>query len=1363
MLAVANEPAKHFNYPQKINFQHLLANEDLVLGEIQAIYQDSIGFIWLGSNNALVRYDGYDFKPINFIPQDAPPGDSGLPVKSITHIMEDRRGTLWIGGRGGLMKYNRNLGRLEKLKHQQDLQVQAYNASISFIVESKDGKIVGASSNGIFIVDPMTEHISNINQSNNNKLSHDSIHSLYFDETGNLWLGTESGFDKMDWQSQAITNYKAFPDKPDSVTDNTVMGFVPDKDGRFWLGTTNGLVNLDPATQTFTRYRHDKNDPHSLGGNVIWTLFKDTNGYLWIATDGGGLSVFDHQKEKFIRYQHDRGRSGSLSSNVVRSIFEDSSGDIWVGNFPEGLNFFDRSSAAITVFESDPSNPNSLNHRSVLGIQVDNKGNVWVGTDGGGLDYLNRDTEEFTHFTHDEDDPSSISSNAILTTFIDSQGVLWAGTWGGGIFHYNTKTKDFTRIPFDYKRTQKATIETSKRLNSANVWCVYEDRQKVLWVCTHSGGLSRYDRHTGEFTHYWPDDNDKHSIASGLVWTVFEDSQGEFWVGTVGGLSRLDRDTGKFTRYESLEDDPTTISHESILSFYEDSKGRLWIGSERGLNLYHRESDTFSGFFKKDGFIDDAIRSIIEDDAGLLWLGTNNGVSSFNPESRKVRNYNRDSGRTVGAFSIGAAAKSDQGEVIFGGVKGLRFFRTAELEGNKNIPPVVLTDFKIFSESVGVGGNDGILTKTINQSDNIVIDHTKSMFVFDFSALNYRDSGKNQYAYKLEGFDHNWIYVDDQRSAKYTNLDAGTYVFRVKGSNNDGLWNEAGNTITIVQLPPPWKTWWAYTLYSLAGIALVLAFVHHQSQKRRRIEEQNRLLEKKVKERTVELQKKNNDIQSMLGNMHQGLFTIEANGKIHPEYSHFMEDIFETKNIVGVHYADILFSQCDLTSDKLNQTKESVNAIVGEDPFNFDFNSHLLVEEYDKEIKGKTKHLSLDWSPIIQGDIVDKLMITVRDVTQLKQLQADAKHQQRELDMMMQLLNISSKKYFMFEKSSAKFIEQNREGIRAAQAPEPDTLALLFRNMHTIKGNSRTFGFTHVSTLAHDIESDYTALKNPFSHKEVKAWDKTLLLAQLDGLEQVLAEYADIYRRVLGRTDKEDRTDGMWLDADSMMTINDSINAMHKVFPEVVESKILQPIQSMMLEAISSPFEKVIEDIVQSLPSMAQQLGKAEPSVQVHAKGIHIKNESHALINNVFSHILRNSLDHGIEAPDQREQSGKQAEGHIEIEVKTERESLVLRVRDDGRGLNIDRLFEKGVETGLWERDAHPDCADIAELMFASGVSTKEAVTDISGRGVGMDAVRQFLVDQGGNIHLHLLAPKAANDAFVPFETVIDVPKSALL
>ena len=1347
--------AKAEPLPERISFQHPLENKDIVLGEAASIFQDSQGFMWFGGANAIIRYDGYEFKSIPLTVNTAQ-GEEFRPVKMAVDIFEDSENILWVSTRTGLLRYDPRTERLTQIADNPNAQVTITTTDLLQSLELPSGELLVASKSGLLVVDrsKLTYSVILPDENNTQSIHSKIVQTVHLDPKGNLWVGTEAGLEKLDWDKKHFELIKPYPEQPNLLPANSVTDIISDGNGQLWLATFNGLVHYDPKTQETKRYINQPNDPFSLGGNDIWTLWLDSTGALWIASDGGGVSVFEKSKKypqgRFINHKHEAGRASSINSNQVRTVFEDKTGDIWVGNYPDGINFFDRSSAAITTYTHDPSNSNSLSHNSTLSMQEDQQGNLWLGTDGGGLNYFDREKNSFFAYKNIPNDETSISSNAVLTTFLDSQGHVWVGTWGGGVSRLDPATGKFHRYPFDELRKISESISSSQRLNNAHVWSIKEDSLKNIWLATHSGGLSKYDRATNQYTHYVHNDSDPNSIIGGNTWDTFEDSKGNFWVATSAGLDLMERDSEVFTHFLADATNPSSLSNPSVLSIFEDSQGRMWFGTDAGLNLLNEDRSSFTVYKKSDGFNDDTIRQILEDQEGRLWLSTNNGISLFDPETKKIKNYNRDSGKLMGGFHTDSGLITHKGEIIFGGIEGVRFFNPEKLKENKTPPPIVFTDFKIFADSISIGGEDGLLDESINTTQKIVLDYKKSMFVFGFSALNFRDPGKNRYAYKLDGFDDDWLQVGDQRSAKYTNLNAGTYTFHVKGSNNDGVWNEEGTSITIIQLPPPWKTWWAYTLYALALLAIILWFIAHQRQKRKIIEEQNRLLEAKVAERTGELKQKNDDIQAMLENMPQGLFTVQENELIHPEYAHYLEEIFETNDIANRKVSDLLFTGANLGSDSLDSANNAIFAIVGEDEMNYEFNKYLLIDEYDIEINGKVKHLALDWNPILSDGIVNKLMVSVRDVTRLKQMESEAQGQKRELDIISQLLNISSEKVLGFEESSSRYIHANYEAIEAAETRNDETIALLFRNMHTIKGNCRTYGFSHLSDVVHEVESTYSSLKS----SPDAPWNPDKLLDDLERVKKAVAEYSDIYRRVLGRGDNDggDRHEGFWMN-----------NAIMDKIQELAEAEQVETLKQFVGRIQSSPIEDVLVDVVASLSSIAGQLNKHTPSVKFNAKNIRIKNTSFELLTDVFAHVLRNCVDHGLETPEERVRNGKDERGSILINAMVIQENLNIFVNDDGKGINLCRLFEKGIELGRWTKDSSPSNQEVAELVFCSGVSTKDAVTDISGRGVGMDAVKEFLKAQGGNVQLVLQNTSESERGFVPFELLVTLPKGLFI
>jgi signal transduction histidine kinase/ligand-binding sensor domain-containing protein len=997
--------------PERISFRNILENKDITLGEGDSVFQDSQGFMWLGGSNALIRYDGYEFRHIE-LHENAQPAtvkvpakiarnsrerrvskESRLkvPVKVAQHFYEDHHKIIWISSRTGVLQYDINTEKLTKLPDDDSQPIKISTTDFKKIIELPTGEILGCSLAGLFVIDRRTLKYTVIvpDPSKLNWLKGKRVNTAHIDKRGVIWLGTDEGLERMDWSRKYFTLYKLDAERPDVIANNRVVDIVEDKNGNFWLATSYGLVHFNTLSYATQRYVNNPKDPYSLSGDDLWKLLIDSQGVLWMGSDGGGVSVFDEANQRFINHKSEAGRLGSLNTNQVRTLYEDNSGDIWVGFFPVGFNYYDRSGAAISSYSRESDNPKSLNYNHVLSVLEGDDGNLWLGTDGGGLNYFNRETGEFKAYKYDPDDPTSINGDSILSTYKDSQGLIWVGFWGRGLGSFDPKDMKFTRYPVGLQRKSSARVSTSKELNSEHVWSIREDKDHNMWITTHTGGLSKYNRATKEFTHYTHVLNDPLSIADGITWNTLEDSSGRLWVGTGSGLSLLDQKNNTFTTFTTDPKNPRSLSNPFVISIFEDSKKRLWLGTDVGLNLFHPETQDFTRYDKKNGLLDDTIRTILEDAQGNLWLSTNNGFSKFNPETSEIKNVNRIDGRLIGGLASRSGIVSSRGEIIYGGVNGLRIIRPNELLENKKIPPIVLTDFKLFSDSVEVGGPDGLLKRSINQTQEIELNYSQSIFAISFAALNFRDTDKNQYSYKLDGFDADWIDAGDQRTAKYTNLDPGKYVFRVKGSNNDGVWNEQGKSITIIQRTPPWMTWWAFSLYVMTGLCFVFWFIYQQRRKRHLVEEHNRMLELKVVERTAEVREKNKDIHVMLSNIPQGIFTVQNDGRVHSEYSQYLESIFETKEIAGRSASDLLFSRANLVGDELALARSAIFAIIGEDEINFELNRALLLDDYDIEIDGRKKYLALDWNPIIEGEIVDRLMISVRDVTQLKQMESN--------------------------------------------------------------------------------------------------------------------------------------------------------------------------------------------------------------------------------------------------------------------------------------------------------------------------------------------------------------------------------------
>lgn len=520
----------------------------------------------------------------------------------------------------------------------------------------------------------------------------------------------------------------------------------------------------------------------------------------------------------------------------------------------------------------------------------------------------------------------------------------------------------------------------------------------------------------------------------------------------------------------------------------------------------------------------------------------------------------------------------------------------------------------------------------------------------------------------------------------------------------------------------------------------------------------NRMVEN-LAQRTALLREKTNDIQNMLHHMPQGILTIVSGGVVHHEYSEFLTTIFETRDIRGRNYLDLLFAAGDLPADTRAQVEATVAACLGEDRMNFEFNAHLLVESFALSLPdGRVKQLELDWSPICNDDgMVEKLMVCVRDVTEIRKLEAEAEVQKRELQMIGQILAVSQEKFHEFLQSARELAAANEALLRDADAERDERVAMLFRNMHTIKGNARTYGLLHLTHAAHEAEQAYAELRQ---HPD-QAIDAPALLAQLGEVVQRIEAYAALNEVKLGRKGPGRRANAekyVMAKREPLDRLLAELGALdlRGASPQALADALARTRHELALIGTES-LTSILAGVFDSLPSLAAELGKEAPQLEVGDHGLVVRNQVADLLRNVFMHLYRNSLDHGIEPAAERRAAGKSPAGRIVLTARLHDGRLQLRLRDDGRGLALARIRQKAVERGVLATDAQPSDDAVAQLIFAAGFSTASAVTEVSGRGVGMDAVQGFLRREAGDIRLVFLDNAAGAD-FRAFETLITLP-----
>ena len=519
----------------------------------------------------------------------------------------------------------------------------------------------------------------------------------------------------------------------------------------------------------------------------------------------------------------------------------------------------------------------------------------------------------------------------------------------------------------------------------------------------------------------------------------------------------------------------------------------------------------------------------------------------------------------------------------------------------------------------------------------------------------------------------------------------------------------------------------------------------------------NENLETLVAERTLALRQKTADIQSMLQNMPQGVLTIVAGNKIHPEYSAYLETIFETTSIADRDVMALVFANTSLGADTLSTIEVSVAACIGEDAMNYEFNSHLLVTEFDARMAdGRVKSLELSWSPIVnESDVVEKLMVCVRDVTELKRLANEASTQRRELEMIGEILSVSQEKFQDFMSTSLAFVDENRTLTEQASGPTAELITQLFRNMHTVKGNARTYGLGNLTNTVHEAEQTYDELRKGQSTE----WQPATMLEQLDQVRGLLDEYAKINDTKLGRKGPGRRGNVEKFLMVEKAQVAEALQALQGVdtTDAAAMRATLAETEKVLRRIGTERVPDLLGGVVESLPSLAKELGKEPPVVGIHDNGVLVRNQIGGLLKNLFTHLLRNAIDHGIELPAARLAAGKPAVGRIDLDVALAGDDMTMVLRDDGQGMALARIRQIAAERGLVDPSAALSDEDTAQLVFLPGFSTAEVVTEVSGRGVGMDAVKGFLEREGGRVSVRFLGARTES-GHRPFEFVIVLP-----
>ncbi len=794
---LTNSVSLYAKPPKILRFDNITIEDGLSNPIVYDIVQDKKGFIWIATANGLNRYDGYNFR--HYLPdKNDPMSRKTILNEVIIDLLVDKDGVLWLGSpAGGLSSYYAKTDEFTHFIHDPKDPLSISNNSIYSLSEDSQGNIWIGTDGGLNCYRKDKRIFVNYKHdpADTNTIADDAVHAVIADENGVIWVGTkDAGLDRFDTIKNEFKHYKHNPDDPNSISSGDYPDLYIDSSGILWITSIGGGLNrYDRETDRFIHYKHDPNNEDSISHDSQIRVNEDSQGDLWISTYGGGVDCYDRGKDIFIHYKHDPGNPHSLAHNSNVTVFEDRSGVLWFATYGGGISKYDRKTERFRLVQNDSTNPGSLSNNDVHAIYEDSKGYLWIGTDGG-LNKYDKSTGSFIRYLHDPNNHRSIGSNSVWAIDEDSTGDLWIAT-DRGISRYSRATGEFIRYEHDPNNL--------KSLSENRTWFLLVDYNDDVWVGTQSSGLDRYDREKGTF--------ERHSIGN-FISVIYEDSNRDVWFAG-GGLFRYNREKKQFKSYQHNPTDQNSIISQQIYAIFEDSLNNLWVGTAGGLELFEKEKEIFAHYSQKDGLIDNNVTGILEERPGVIWLSTARGISRFDFINKRFQNY------AIGSFNRAAYFRSKNGEFLFGKPDGLIRFFPETIVDNPHKPPVVLTSFKVFNKEVE-------LTENLSEINEITLSYEDKFFSFEFAALDYSDPLRNQYKYKLEGFDEEWINLGStRRFAGYTNIKGGNYTFRVIASNNDGIWNEKSIAIKVRITPPFWETWWFYTVMTLIGIFILISII----------------------------------------------------------------------------------------------------------------------------------------------------------------------------------------------------------------------------------------------------------------------------------------------------------------------------------------------------------------------------------------------------------------------------------------------------------------------------------------------------------------------------------------------------------
>ncbi len=876
-----------------LRFEHIGRDQGLQHESIQSILQDNHGFMWFGTQGGLHRYDG---ARVTFYRND-PTNHNSLADNWVWALHQDTKNRLWIGTRnGGLHRFDETTETIVRYPRPKTLRRNMGSNQIQAITSDGDTGVWLATGDGLahYHFNKNLYTVFHHDKNRVESLSDDQVTALARDKQGNLWVGSGNGLNFLPAGSNQFVRYRLDDAANPNAKHNAIQALLLTKEGQLWIATGQGLeiwTNLQAAQPH--RQRIDRLASGLTGS--ISSLFQDRDGLIWVGTDDG-IRSWHSRSGHFHAYRHHPSDQHSLAANRTTALLQDRTGNLWVGTWFAGASRTNLTTGGFERLLQLPGEPNSLSGSAIFSITGDNN-NVWIAT-ANGLNRFDAETGKISVFQHDPQDANSISNDRVRAVLNAGDGKVWVGTQEGlNLFDPRTRqAQRFFNIPGN-----------PLSISSSTIHLLAHDKTGATWVGTENG-LNRFvpakEGKPAHFERFSRHHQEKNSLAHGRISALFADREGALWIGSFDGLDRYDTKSGKIEHFRHEDGNPKSLSHNRIYNVFADSQGVVWVGTASGLNRLKIDANGRKYFQRLEGVLgNDATAAIQEDDRGNLWISSDMALYKMAPDRVALQRYSAANGLVDGSFTVNASYQAANGTLYFGGFQGLTWFAPNSIVDDTLAPQTTLIDFLIVNQSIRTNKRppDFVMSAPIHLAKELSFSYLHNVFSIEFSALNYTDPQHYRYAYKLEGFDREWVSADaSRRFATYTNLEPGRYVFKVKAATKDGQWGDKPSVLTINITPPFWQLWW----FRLGICALLLgtAFLAYRLRVRH-FARQNLLLEQQVLERTKEAQGARQRLQDLSNALPLTVFQWRERANGERNYEYVSEN---ARNVLGVSAQEIM-------------------------------------------------------------------------------------------------------------------------------------------------------------------------------------------------------------------------------------------------------------------------------------------------------------------------------------------------------------------------------------------------------------------------------------------------------------------------